>query len=728
MTPPKKSVRSLGMGLAIATTALSFSLDTTALQAQSVPTSRPVAQNQVSYASLIADDLRLVGQSGLVASGNVEIFHNGVRLQAQELQYDRRNETLTLVGPIHLTDGPERIILADSGDLSADLRNGVLRSARIVLDQQLQLAAGEIGLIDGRYARLTDTVVTSCQTCAENPVPLWQIRARSVVHDQEGRQLYFDNASFLVKGVPILWLPRLRLPDPTLKRATGWLLPQLRSSSRLGTGLATPYFIRMGDHRDLTLTPWLSTKTRTLEARYRQAFRTGDIEFNGAWSSDDLLTDNRWYLFAEGSFALPRDYRLDFDIEATSDDAYLLDYGYSGKDRLDSAISVSRARRDKFVLAELTHFNTLRSSESNSTQPTIVGDFLLHRRTEPAWIAGELDWQIEGHTHYRSSNTPGDDGRDVARLSTRADWRNSYTLNNGMVFATMAGGDLDYYTYTDEAAGEQEGLFYTGTIGAELRWPLIRREQSGVTQLLEPVMQIFYGRSNREAIPNEDSVLLEFDEGNLWSDSRFAGSDRVETGLRSNIGVSWTRQDPAGWSLALVAGRVYRENGIAALTPGSGLEGTSSDWLLAGQINFANGLSVSNRALFDDHLDFSRNETRIHWANDRVSLGSSYLWIESAPAENRPQASEWAFDGSYKFNDNWTGSADWRYDFINDRAARIGLGLEYRNECAAIDFTASRRFTRTDTIKPTTDFGVTVKLSGFGVNTGGRTLARHCNR
>lgn len=727
MTPPKKSSRGFALGFALATTALTFLPDVSPLQAQTVPTSRPVAQAQVNYASLIADDLRLVGQSGLVASGNVEIFYNGARLQAQELQYDQRNDRLTLVGPIHLTDGPERIILADSGELSADMRNGVLRSARIVLDQQLQLAAGEISLVEGRYARLTDTVVTSCQTCADNPVPLWQIRARSVVHDQEGRQLYFDNASFLVKGVPVLWLPRLRLPDPTLKRATGWLLPELRSSSRLGTGLATPYFIRIGDHRDLTLTPWLSTKTRTLEARYRQAFRTGDIELNGAWSSDDLRDENRWYLFAEGSFSLPRDYRLDFDIEATSDDAYLLDYGYSSKDRLDSAISISRARRDKFIVAELTHFNTLRNAESNSTQPTIVGDFLLHRRTEPSWIAGDLDWQIEGHTHYRSASTPGNDGRDVARLSARADWRNSFTLSNGMVFSTTAGTDLDYYTYRDQAATEEEGLFYTGTIGAELRWPLIRREQSGVTQLLEPVVQVFYGDSNRKNIPNEDSVLLEFDEGNLWSDSRFAGSDRVETGWRSNIGVSWTRLDPAGWSLALVAGRVYREESDPAFTAGSGLEGTSSDWLLAGQINFANGLSISNRALFDDHLDVSRNETRVSWANDRISLGSSYLWIESAPAENRPQASEWAFDGSYKFNDNWIGSADWRYDFINDRAARIGLGLEYRNECTEIEFTASRRFTQTDSIRPTTDFGVTVKLSGFGTNAGGRTLARHCN-
>ena len=732
MRPPEKKHLSCVKALALASvSALCLSLSAGVSLAQvTPPPQRPVSSTpDATYASLIADDLRLVGQAGLVASGSVEIYYNGARLQANELQYDKRTETLSLSGDIRLTEGEKIIILGDTAELSADLRNGVLRSARIVLEQQLQLASSEIGIVDGRYARLNRTVATSCQTCADSPTPLWEIRAQSVVHDQDERQLYFRNASFHLKGVPVLWLPRLRLPDPTLERATGFLLPRLKSNSRLGTGLKIPYFIRMGDHKDLTLTPWVSSRTTTLELRYRQAFRTGDIEVSGAWSSDDLLTSDRWYLFAEGSFQLPRDYRLNFDIETTSDRAYLLDYGYSDKDRLDSSISLNRARRDKFVSAELTHYNSLRSNETNRTQPTIIANFLLHRRLEPDWIAGDLDWQFEGHTHYRTSDTPGDDGRDVSRLSARADWRNSTTWSNGMVFSTMAGADLDYYAISDKGPNEEDGLFLTGTLGAELRWPLIRREQiSGATHLLEPVIQVLYTDSNRGSLPNEDSVLLEFDEGNLWSDSRFAGSDRVETGWRSNIGVSWTRRAPEGWSVSLVAGRIYREQENTAFTLGSGLEGSSSDWLIAGQVQLNNGLTFSTRALFDDHLEFSRNEARISWQNDRLSIGSSYLWIEDAPAENRPQASEWALSGRFKFNDNWSGSADWRYDFINDRSTRIGMGLEYKNECATVSFTASRRFTSNDLLKATTDFGVAVELAGFGANTGRRALARQCNR
>ena len=101
---------------------------------------------------------------------------------------------------------------------------------------------------------------------------------KRVIHDQQERQLYFHDAQFRVLDTPILYLPRLRLPDPTLKRATGFLIPSITARPTLGFGVKVPYFIRLGDHADLTLTPFIATKTATLEYRYRQAFRTGNIE------------------------------------------------------------------------------------------------------------------------------------------------------------------------------------------------------------------------------------------------------------------------------------------------------------------------------------------------------------------------------------------------------------------------------------------------------------------
>ena len=176
----------------------------------------------------------------------------------------------------------------------------MLTSARLVLQQQLQLAAAEIQRVDGRYTAMQRVVASSCKICAGSSTPLWEIRARRVVHDQAKQQLYFDHAQFRLGGVPVMYIPRLRMPDPSLKRASGFLLPSLKNNSNFGTGLMLPYFIKIGDSRDLTVTPFFTTGgIRTVNLRYRQAFATGGIEISGGMSRDRLLPgETRGYVLA----------------------------------------------------------------------------------------------------------------------------------------------------------------------------------------------------------------------------------------------------------------------------------------------------------------------------------------------------------------------------------------------------------------------------------------------
>lgn len=688
----------------------------------------PATLRAQEAASLIADSLRMRGTTGVVAEGNVEIFYRKTRLRASRVIYDSATDSLVIEGPLTLTEGDNVVVVADSASLDLDLRNGVMRGARMVLDQQLQMAAAEIRRVGGRYTELLRTVASSCSVCGRNAKPLWEIRARSVVHDQEARQLYFNQAQLRVMDVPVFYLPRLRLPDPTLKRATGFMIPSVRSNTLLGTGLKLPYFIAIGDSRDLTLTPYLSGATTTLEWRYRQAFRRGDLSFEGAISRDDELPGKtRGYIFGNAQFDLARDFRLLLDVELTSDPAYLLDYGYSDADRLRSSLELTRARRDEFISAELIRFKSLREGVDNQTIPSLVGSALFVRRFEPVLFGGNASLQLDSLSLFRRSSTPGDDGRDVARLGAQLDWRRDVTLQNGMILGAIGALNADYYDIAQGAAGEDGGVFYATTVGAELRWPMARTSQTGASQVLEPVVQLLWSDENARMVPNEDSTLLEFDEGNLFAFSRYPGSDAYEQGLRANLGLSWTRYDPNDWSLGVTVGRILRADDLGQFTAGSGLTGSSSDWLTALQLNLPGNIRLTNRALFDDDFSFSRNETRIDWRGPRLALASSFIYAESAPAESRPRTSEWNLDTEYRLNDRWTGKADWRFDFVEERAARAGIGLEYRNECVKVDLSLSRRFTSSTSVSPTTDFGLSVSLLGFSTGGPSRPAMRNCN-
>lgn len=722
--PPRTARRRLAAGFAAL---LGFAM----VLAPALPRAQETAAVPIAGAPavLVADSLRLEGRDRLIAEGNVEALSGQTRLKAAKVIYDRTNDRLTLEGPITVIEGERIVVLADSGDLDASLENGLLRGARMVLDQQVQLAANRIDRIGGRYTQLYKTAATSCRVCDDGTPPLWQIRAKRVVHDQQERQLYFDNAQLRIYDVPVLWFPRLRLPDPTLDRATGFLIPSFKQTSRLGLGMKVPYFVTLGDHRDLTITPYLSPETRTLELRYRQAFRRGDIELNGAISNDTLTPDSRRaYLFGTGRFFLPREFQLTFDIEMTSDDAYLLDYDYSDKDRLDSEIAITRTRRDEFIRGSLTGYQTLRASESNSTLPTIIGDLTYERRFVPGFMGGEVRLGLEANSRYRSSDDPTDGiGRDVSRVSTDLFWLRDWGLAYGVQASVTGGVSVDAFRILQDDTFDGDLTEVIPQAAVTLRWPLIKASASGTVHLLEPVAMLGWTGGSRRDLPNDESTRVEFDEGNLLSLSRFPAPDRRERGVVAAYGLNWMRQDSGGLQTNLMLGQVWRADADPDFSQSSGLSGHTSDLLLAGQIKTADGLSIAARTLYDGGLSLSKAEARLLWQQQAFSLGAAYVWLGTDPAEDRASTqSEWSLDGTYRISRHWTGSANVRYDVARDETAEAGVGLRYRNECVELNLSLSRRFTASAIVEPSTDVGFTIAIRGFGVGDADRSYTRTC--
>lgn len=690
----------------------------------------PLATPAQDMASLMADRVSVDGSSLLIAEGGVVIRYRGQTLRAARVSYDQATDRLEIAGPITVTSPEGNLVLADSASLTSDLRDGILLSARLVLKQQMQIAAERMVRAGGRYTQLSNTVASSCQVCATNPTPLWEIRARTVVHDQQERQLYFDGAQLRVAGVPVFYLPRLRMPDPTLDRATGLLTPELRTTSGLGSGLKMPYFVPLGDSRDLTFTPYLSTDGgRTLELRYRQAFSNGQISVTGMGSRDQILPDEaRGYLRAEGTFALPKSFTLTFEAEAVSDPAYLLDYGISDKDRLLSEVEIARTRRNEYISGRLINVHSIRDIggqlESNASLPTLIGDVTWHRRFSGGPLGGEGGFRLQTHAHVRSSASPIDsdidtdtiaDGRDMSRTSLRIDWRRNWAFGPGLLGAALGELNGDYYAIRQDAtyAGSTGRVF--GAAAVELRWPWIAATADGASHVIEPVVQLVVAPSDSGDVPNEDSALVEFDESNLFSLGRFSGSDAREEGNRINLGVMWTRYAPSGWSLATALGRVYRAADEGQFSSASGLDGINSDWLATAQVIVPGGLTLTNRMLIANDMTLTKTEFRMDLDRERYGLSSSYVWLEADTAENRAtDTQELYFDGRYALTEAWTGKLSARYDFEADRATRAGVGFQFRNECLLVDLSLSRRFTSSTSVKPTTDFGLSVDLLGFG--------------
>lgn len=711
--------------LSSALTAAALSLPALSLQAQAL--APQAAAN--APATLVADQLQLTGGSRLIARGAVEVLHQGNRLTARELHYDRATGALEIQGPITLTEPGGTVVLASAAELSADLRNGILRSARLVMDRQLQLAASEMHRIEGRHTVLSRAVASSCQVCADDPTPLWEIRARRIIHDQEERQIYFDHAQFHLRGVPVMWLPHLRMPDPTLRRARGVLAPRLITSSRLGFGIEVPYFVPLGPSRDITLTPLFATKeVRSLGLRYREAYRSGEVELRGALSFDETRGKRRGWLSAEARFDLPQDFTLRFRGRMISDPAYLRDYDLSDDDRLDSRLSISRIRRDELSELRLRHIHSIRDGEVNSELPQQIADVEWLRHYDVARLGGRLTLGARAHAHRRTSDL-NSVGRDMTQLSLTALWRRNWQLGAGLLGAVELGGIYDLTRVHQDTTWPARTGTVTPMAMAELRWPWLRQGAEGTSDLIEPVVQLVWSRARPTAdLPNSDSTLIEFDEGNLFGYSRFPGLDRREGGARLQTGISWTRIAPSGLTLTASAGRVWRFEDYQQFSAPTGLNGRRSDWVAALHLQTAQGLGFQGRIVSDDKLTLSRGEMRLGLQRPHYAFQASWLYQQANPAELRDDAvSEWTFDGRVKLREGWSALAATRYDFDAHKATAGGLGLEFENECLRVNLALTRKFSGAGMIRPSTNFSLSMDLLGVSGNATGRASARSCS-
>jgi len=678
--------------------------------------------------TLVADRIEVTAEGDLLATGSVEIRSGTSFLRAEELRYNEASDTLILRGPLRLQDGSDSVILASSAELDQDLRDGILRDARIVLDQQLQLAAAALARRGDRYSLAYKVAATSCNVCGTEP-PIWEVRARTITLDEKEQQLYLDGAQFRIKGVPVLWIPRLRLPGPGLERATGFLFPGTRTTTQLSTGIKVPYFIRLGDHQDITVEPYISSRTRTLAATYRRAYVRGDLEISGAISRDDIRPDEtRSYVDLSYGTALGRGYALDLNLQAVSDDAYLLDYDYSDEDILRSDISLSRTRADTQNFLSFAGIRSLREGDLNSEIPTLAFEARSERRLSLPGLGGNLEVFADLRSQYRySDDDPADvpvgqiGGRDSTRLTLAALWDRTWITSGGLVFDGLAEVYFDAYDIRQDRAFPDLVTETTPYLGLGVAYPLIRRTERATTTL-QPKLQFVLAPEERADVPNEDSTNVEFDEANLFSTSRAPGTDNREISSRLNAGLTWGRSTAGGLETEMTVGRIFRLEDLNGYSRTSGASGTISDWLVTAGLSWPGGARFDTRLNLEEDFSVQKSSTRVSWDRDRLAFSASHLYLVSDPDEDRDDVmNELRLSGNYDIDDTWDTSFGLRYDFGADQARSINAGLSYTNECIRVSLLASRRFTSTSVLEPTTDLTFGVELLGFA--TGGRGAA-----
>src|SRR3546814_18504104 len=118
-----------------------------------------------------------------------------------------------------------------------------------MLANRAHLATDRAIRTGGNRTEFGNAGYTPCEVC-EGRSPFWRLKADTIVHDQTAHTVTYRDVKLEFFGVPVLYLPYLEHPDPSVKRKTGFLSPIIGHSGNLGTSLEIPYYWSLPPYRD----------------------------------------------------------------------------------------------------------------------------------------------------------------------------------------------------------------------------------------------------------------------------------------------------------------------------------------------------------------------------------------------------------------------------------------------------------------------------------------------
>ena len=205
-----------------------------------------------------ADEIEYDEQLALtVARGHVEIAQDGQVLLADTVSYNQRTDTVTASGHVSLTQPTGEIVFADFIELRDQMSEAFAKNVRMLLADRSRLAANTMRRTNANHTELVRGVYSPCDLCKNDPTapPLWQLKAREITDDKELELVEFRDAVMEIDGWPVFYSPYISTPDPSVKRASGFLIPSIGSSNTLGAHVTIPYYLVLGPDKDLTMAP-----------------------------------------------------------------------------------------------------------------------------------------------------------------------------------------------------------------------------------------------------------------------------------------------------------------------------------------------------------------------------------------------------------------------------------------------------------------------------------------
>lgn len=672
----------------------------------------------------------------LTAEGDVQVRHLGRFVRSDRLIYNLNTHRILAQGNVQVVGPDGSVTYAEELELDESLGFGLATNLRARLSEDAVLAARTaVRRGEGRN-ELTQVIYTSCPICedGERP-PTWALRARRAVQDQNQRIISYRAVTLELGGVPVLFLPYFAHPDPTAGPSSGFLAPDIGSNRRLGAFYEQPYYWRISDSQDMTLSARVHGNVNPLLGLdYRKRFWSGGLSFDASLTYEqDFDSDGdtfgeeetRGHIFGSGRFRIDDYWDWGFGLERVSDDLYLRRYGISGAGeargpyigdhaRLVSQLFAVGQDRTSYASINAISIQGLRETDDSDLTPLILPSAEYERVFEDPWLHGQIKWTSNATVLTRS------DLGDNARISSGVSYRSQHVVGPGLLLSPFAQARGDYF-YVDTTTTPSETFGRAiGLAGAEVSWPFMRPGEV-FDLIVEPIVMAAYGSEGGDdpRIMNEDSLDFELDDSNLFRPNAAPNYDLWEPGGRLAAGVRATARAANGQNASIMFGRRWRDEAAPVFTEENNLEDQASDYVAAGQVDLGRSFGAIVRARIDDrNFDVERIDAEVRTALWRLEAYGRYFSIDEGLNAGDPTEELIASVGVQLVR-GWRVQFGVRRDLDSGADLNQELRAIYEDDCTFLELAYTRSETIDRQLGPNEGFQIRLGLRTLGVLGGG---------
>ena len=562
------------------------------------------------------------------------------------------------------------------------------------------------------------SVFTICGFREDDKCPPWSVQASEMLHDNEKKTIYYNNAIIKVYDIPIFYFHKLSHPDPTVDRRSGFLPPSFTGTKNIGFGISIPYYWAINKDRDLTFTNKIFVNENPLFlGQYRQAFKKSDLNLDFGYTDGykkntaTKTLGDKSHLFTSfvKNFKFKNNSKSSLKVktQTVSNDKYLKLYRIKtdlidfNEEVLENSIDFTYESDDLFFGFNSSAHETLKENY-NDKYEYILPEITLDKSLVNNNIIGNIDLQTNLNIHNYDTN------KTSRFLVNDFDWNfKEFNLSNGLnskILGRIKNVNYEAKNIDNYKKSTTNELF--GAIGLLNEFNLEKKIKGFADQYLTPKFLLRYAPGNmRKEI---DGTRL--NAADLFSLNRLDNINNFENGLNATIGFDY-EIDGKNNDFSFTGGQIINNKENKKMAPITSLDEKVSDFVGNSSLNLNDKIELNYDFLIDqNYKELNYNEVGAGFNLNPVKIDFSYLQESKHVGNNEYFKSKINFEK----NENTSFSFETKRNLITNSSEYYNLSYEYLNDCLRAGLVYRREFYNDSELEPENSLMFKITLVPFG--------------